>query len=151
MDQVRTTVWYGLQLANIMYGSMLSLMRQRAMTLSIYTAMENAVTLRPKWKTQTADDTHNPGQRVRGYYFTASYHQLCLTLNWDKATISERQNEGSRAQLPLFLSFYFHDFTQFPPLSPLHHSILHCSLSRSPIDERRLLVTLRSACVRTPA
>lgn len=141
-------LWYRLQLANVMYGSMLSLMRQRTMTLSIYSAMDNSVILRPKWKTLTANDTHAIQAKRSGGIISLRH----TTLNWDKARISKEHKKEAEPSSPassLSPSIILHNSLLYS--HPLHHSILHCSLSRSPIDERRLLVTLRSACVRTPA
>lgn len=103
---------------------MLPLMRQRAMTLSFYAAMDDTVTLRPKWKTLTANDTHTRThthiqvkrsggiislRRATSYVPPSTGKKLEL--------VNDRKKEAEPSSpLPLFLLPWF---SSIPSLYPL--------------------------------
>lgn len=156
-----------------MYSSTLPIMRQRAVTLSIYTITDNTVTLHQSERhqdTHSERHTQSTGTKFRG--INSLHHVINPTL---PPTVRKgikickkgklkcgALNTVLTASPSLLLSslfcylFSLFSFTSFSPPFTLFYFSIFCSsiyplLQPQPVclDERRLLVTLGSVCTQT--
>lgn len=153
-----------------MYSSTLSVMRQRAMTLSIYTITDNTVTLHQSERHQ--HHTHTYTHTTQAQSSGGLIHCIMSSI-LPYPPLSQRKENLYKGKLKrcglntmlispssciiCFPSLFYFNFT-FLLFSPLFYfaifsSSIYLLLQPQParIDEQRLLVTLRSVCTHTPA